>query len=166
MIVVEKRQRETDNQNLFAMPYVGQLVVSSFSGIELNENEQLIVANKLSKSDQRIKTTLLDSDEFLPKYILTLFMEAEGDREALQCLCNAAINGWLSVCEKADDLEFVESHLVYEPILVTDHNNDPSIDISSPKYTIEDLELPELDVFGDPVVIEAREVFYRARDNN
>jgi hypothetical protein len=164
MVEVENRNWQTIEHSPFAMPYAGQIVLHSFSGEELSEEEQVRAAAYLSEEGEGLRTIVLDSDEFLPRFTLTLRMEAEGDKDALQRLCGAAINGWAAVGNDVEDLELVEVHLVYEPELEADHENDPSTDISDAHYRVEDLELSEIDEFDAPIRLEVREVFYRTRD--
>jgi hypothetical protein len=164
MVEVENRHWKTIEHSPFAMPYAGQIIVHSFSGEELSETEQVQAAAHLSESGDGLRTITLDTDEFLPRFTLTLRMEAESDKDAVKRLCGAAIDGWAAVGKDTDDLELVEAHLVYEPELKADRETDASADISDAHYTVEDLELPELDDFGSPVRLEVREVFYRARE--
>lgn len=163
MVEVENRHWQTIEHSPFAMPFAGQIIVHSFSGEELTEAEQVKAVAHLSRSKDNLRIIKLDTDEFLSSFTLTLRMEAESDKDAIQHLCEAAIKSWGAVGKEPDDLEFVEAHLVYEPELEEDRKKDPSLDIDSPKYTFEIRELPEVDDFGLPLKLDGREVFCEAR---
>jgi hypothetical protein len=164
MIEIKTKQQEIVEHSPFVMPYAGQIIVHSFSGEELSVSDQVEAATRLSENNKTFRTIAVDVDEFLPRFTLTIHMEAEGDRDALQNLCGAAIEAWATVGNDVEDLEFVEAHLVYEPELTKDNEIDTTANIGDARYTIDELELTELDDFGNQARVEAYEVFCRARD--
>lgn len=166
MVQLENRHWGEVVHSPFTMLYAGLLVVRSFSGEELTGDQQRVAAVSLTDTvSTGIQRVTVDTDPFLPtRTILTLRLEAESDLDALHCLCVSAIESWTLTGHEPTDLEFVEAHLAYEPQLQKDQGDDPSADISDAHYLVEEIELPELDVFDNALTTEASDIFYRVRD--
>lgn len=166
MTVAENKYwNQTAHDNPFVMPYAGFLVVNEFGGESLSLEEQRLAAAVLTDSvGTGIHSVEIDADSAAPFVTFKANLVAESDLDAVRRLSANIIEAWCASGRTPDNLEFVEAHLAFQPLLEADRLQDPSADIKDAHYTVEILELPRLDDFGEPMTTEARLMFLEARD--
>lgn len=165
MIKVENPHWNELEHSVFVMPYVGHIVLHSFSEQEFSPIDQQIAAACLTESVTTfVRAAELDADPDLDRVTFTFRMEAESDTDALRLLTICALDAWMSCGKDPEDLELVGAHLVYEPELQVAQEIDPSAQITDMDFTAERLDLRLLDEETDELrSVEPREIFYKAR---
>jgi len=165
MVTLENSYWSETEHTIDTLPYVGHLVLHSFSETSFGELDQLYAASIMTESASTfIKTAKIDTDPDLDRVTFTLRLEAQSDLNALRLLSIAAIEAWQDVGNDAEDLELVAAHLAYAPELATAEEPDDLLAITDTLFLADRLDLEEFDETTDELrQVDHREVFYKAR---
>jgi hypothetical protein len=142
--------------------YLGKIMTSSIAEEEISRTDQTIAAWHLLDTIVGLHSVTIGSDEYLPKMIVDIEVEAENDVDAMTKLCQSAIEAWKISKKDPSELMLVAAFLAESNVL--DSNRDQYPILEHNYYVKEELKTGEIDVWDDPVVVQVGEIFYNARD--